>query len=78
MGSSSFEITKPRFILTCVHEDTPKVCIMYFVLHAELLNILIDFSTWITYKHLKLTCPIIDFPLKTSLPHFNSNMILFV
>lgn len=57
MGPPSSEITQPRFILTCVHEDPSKVYILYFVHHADLFNTLLDFSTWITYKHLKLTCP---------------------
>lgn len=53
---------------------------MYFVHHTDLFNNLLDFSTWINYKHIKLTYPKREFlPLKMSLPHFcNSNMILFV
>ena len=58
-----FQNHTAKFIFTCVHEDASQAsffhnrfCVIPSVLHMNLLNILLDFSTWITYRHLKFTC----------------------
>lgn len=80
----SSEITQPRFIL-CIWRCIPG---LYYVFCAPYRPVqhLLDFSTWITYRHHKLTCPKKNdwfSPSKPvnppSLSHFvSSNAILFV
>lgn len=64
-GLFLFQNHTAKFIFACVHEDASQAsflhnrfCVIPSVPHMSLVNILLDFSTWITYRHLKFTCPL--------------------